>query len=41
MRAAQEKGLDLVEIAPQADPPVCKIVDYGKFVYEIQNQPQD
>lgn len=30
--------MDLVEIAPQADPPVCKIVDYGKFVYEIQKK---
>ncbi|MHB2152931.1 translation initiation factor IF-3 [Calditrichota bacterium GD2] len=31
---AQEKGLDLVEIAPNANPPVCKILDYGKYVYE-------
>ena len=31
---AQSVGLDLVEIAPQADPPVCKIIDYGKFKYE-------
>jgi translation initiation factor IF-3 len=31
---AQMQGLDLVEIAPQADPPVCKIIDYGKFKYE-------
>lgn len=38
LRHAQDKGLDLVEIAPQADPPVCKIVDYGKFVYEIQKK---
>lgn len=30
--------MDLVEIAPQADPPVCKIIDYGKFVYEIQKK---
>ncbi|MDP4193043.1 MAG: translation initiation factor IF-3 [Bacteroidota bacterium] len=37
-RMAQEKGVDLVEIAPQADPPVCKLVDYGKFVYEIQKK---
>lgn len=35
---AQDKGVDLVEIAPQADPPVCKLVDYGKFVYEIQKK---
>jgi translation initiation factor IF-3 len=31
---AKEAELDLVEIAPNADPPVCKIVDYGKFLYE-------
>ena len=31
---AQEKGLDLVEVAPQASPPVCKILDYGKYKYE-------
>lgn len=31
---AQERGLDLVEVAPQATPPVCRIMDYGKFRYE-------
>jgi translation initiation factor IF-3 len=31
---ARERGLDLVEIAPTAKPPVCKIIDYGKFLYE-------
>ncbi|MCH9626986.1 MAG: Translation initiation factor IF-3 [Chlamydiales bacterium] len=31
---AQEAGLDLVEIAPNAEPPVCKIIDYGKFRYD-------
>ena len=31
---AEEKGLELVEVAPQADPPVCKIMDYGKYKYE-------
>jgi translation initiation factor IF-3 len=31
---ARDKGLDLVEIAPQAQPPVCRIMDYGKFLYE-------
>jgi len=31
---ARERGLDLVEIAPQAQPPVCRIMDYGKFLYE-------
>ena len=34
MRLADEAGLDLVKIAPTAKPPVCKIVDYGKFRYE-------
>ncbi|MEG8945734.1 translation initiation factor IF-3 [Rosettibacter firmus] len=35
---AEEAGMDLVEIAPQANPPVCKIIDYGKFVYELQKK---
>ena len=34
MKLAEEAGLDLVKIAPTANPPVCKIVDYGKFRYE-------
>ncbi len=34
MRLARERGLDLVEISPTADPPVCKITDYGKFLYQ-------
>ena len=34
MRLSEEKGLDLVEVAPQANPPVCKIMDYGKYKYE-------
>src|SRR5690349_25138714 len=34
LRLAREKGLDLVEISPTADPPVCKITDYGKFQYQ-------
>ncbi len=34
IRLAQEKGLDLVEISPDARPPVCKIMDYGKYKYE-------
>lgn len=34
LRMAEEAGLDLVKIAPTAKPPVCKIVDYGKFKYE-------
>jgi translation initiation factor IF-3 len=35
---AAEAGLDLVEIAPGADPPVCKILDYGKYKYEEQKK---
>lgn len=34
MKIAAEKGLDLVEIAPNANPPVCRIMDYGKYKYE-------
>ena len=34
LRIADDQGFDLVEIAPSADPPVCKIMDYGKFKYE-------
>ena len=34
MEKAQEAGMDLVEISPNADPPVCKIMDYGKFKFE-------
>lgn len=36
--AAEEADLDLVEVAPQADPPVCKILDYGKFKFEAQKK---
>lgn len=35
---AKEAGLDLVEVSPNADPPVCKILDYGKFKYEAQKK---
>lgn len=35
---AESYGLDLVEVAPTADPPVCKILDYGKFKYEDQKR---
>lgn len=35
---AYEVGLDLVEISPNADPPVCKVLDYGKFKYEAQKK---
>jgi len=38
---ARERGLDLVEVAPQARPPVCRIMDYGKYLYEIHKKAQD
>ena len=38
MRLAGERGVDLVEIAPKAEPPVCKIIDFGKFRYEQQKR---
>ena len=38
LEAAQEAGLDLVEVSPNSDPPVCKILDYGKFKYEEQKK---
>ena len=38
MSLAQEQGLDLVEIGRNANPPVCKIVDYGKFIYEQEKK---
>ncbi len=38
IRMAEEVGLDLVEISPNADPPVCKIMDFGKFKYEQQKK---
>jgi translation initiation factor IF-3 len=38
LSAAEEAGLDLVEISPNAEPPVCKILDYGKFKYEQQKK---
>lgn len=34
LEIARERGYDLVEIAPQADPPVCRIIDFGKYLYE-------
>jgi translation initiation factor IF-3 len=38
IRKAEDFGLDLVEVQPNADPPVCKILDYGKFKYEAQKR---
>ena len=41
MAKAQEAGLDLVKIAPQAKPPVCKIIDYGKYRYELSRKEKE
>lgn len=38
---AKERGLDLVEVAPQADPPVCRLTDYGKYLYEQKKKAQE
>ncbi len=41
IKLAQERGLDLVEISPKADPPVCKIIDYSKFKYEQKKKQKE
>jgi translation initiation factor IF-3 len=41
LRLAEERGLDLVEIAPGANPPVCRLLDYGKFVYDRQRRERE
>ena len=41
LRMAQDQGLDLVEISPQADPPVCKIIDYNKFLYDKKKKEKE
>jgi len=41
LRRAQSIGLDLVEVAPTANPPVCKIVDFGKYRYDLSKQDKD
>jgi translation initiation factor IF-3 len=38
LRMAEEQGFDLVEVAPNADPPVCRMMDYGKYKYELKKQ---
>jgi translation initiation factor IF-3 len=40
LRLAADEGLDLVEVAPTAEPPVCKVMDYGKFVFETNKKSQ-
>lgn len=41
LKRAEESGMDLVEVSPNASPPVCKIMDYGKFKYERTKQLQE
>ena len=41
LRIASEKGLDLVEVAPQASPPVCRLMDYGRFKFETIKREKD
>ena len=41
LRKAEELGVDLVEVAPKARPPVCKLIDYGKFKYQEQKRAQE
>jgi len=41
LQIAQEQGLDLVEISPKADPPVCKVVDYSKFKYDQKKKQKE
>jgi len=41
LKIAQDKELDLVEISPNADPPVCKIIDYNKFLYQQKKKQKE
>ena len=41
MTIAQQAGLDLVEVAPNSEPPVCRVLDYGKFLYEKQKKDRE
>ncbi len=41
LEIAREHGTDLVEVAPQANPPVCRLMDFGKFLYEAQKRERD
>ena len=41
IQEARNRGIDLVEIAPKAQPPVCKLIDYGKFLYEQKKRAHD
>ena len=41
LELAYDAGLDLVEVSPNADPPVCRIMDFGKYQYELKKQKSD
>ena len=41
IKAAEELGLDLVEVAPKAEPPVCRIMDYGKYRYQMSKRAKE
>ena len=41
LRVAEERGLDLVEVAPNGTPPVCRIMDYGKYRYQMKRKAHD
>jgi len=41
LRVARDEGLDLVEVSPKSDPPVCRIMDYGKFKYQASKKLQE
>lgn len=40
MEMAEERGTDLVEVSPKSQPPVCKLMDYGKYLYRLKKQDQ-
>jgi len=41
LKTAEEEGLDLVEVAPEANPPVCRIMDFGKYRYQLNKKAQE
>lgn len=41
LKMAREQGLDLVEVAPKATPPVCRVMDYGKYKYEVSKRAKE
>jgi len=41
LKLAEEEGLDLVEVAPEANPPVCRIMDFGKYRYQLNKKAQE